>query len=296
MPELLKLLYVRFVTNAVPVALLLILAFLATLVTRRIIRALRKYVVKIMLQSGGVTDYEREKRAQTIALVVGRTLSFAIWTAALLMALEEMRFDVRPLLAGAGVIGVAIGFGAQNIFKDVIAGVFLLMENQIRINDVAVINGSSGVVEEINLRTTVLRSEDGAVHIFPNGGINSLANLTRGYSYAMLSISVSYREDTDRVVAILKELGEQLGADEAYRSMILAPLEVLGVETLADSGVLIKARFKTVPSKQWIVRREMNRRILKRFEEDGIALPADFMNLAGRAPHPAADPSDVTAP
>src|SRR5713226_666073 len=258
MPEMLKLLYDRFVTNAVPVALLLILAFVATLLTRRIIRALRKYAVKMMLQTGGVTDYEREKRAHTIALVVGRTLSFAIWTTAILMVLEEMQFDVRPLLAGAGIAGVAIGFGAQNIVKDVIGGVFMLMENQIRINDVAVINGKSGVVEEINLRTTVLRGDDGAVHIFPNGGIASLSNLTRGHSFAVFSISVSYREDTDRVVDVLKQIGEQLSQDESYRQLVLAPLEVLGVDALADSGVVIKARFKTIPSKQWIVGREMN--------------------------------------
>ena len=272
MPEMLKLLYVRFVTNAVPVALLLILAFVATLLTRRIIRALRKYAIKMMLQTGGVTDYEREKRAHTISLVVGRTLSFAIWTTAILMVLEEMQFDVRPLLAGAGIIGVAIGFGAQNIVKDVIGGVFMLMENQIRINDVAVINGKSGVVEEINLRTTVLRGDDGAVHIFPNGGISSLSNLTRGYSFAVFSISVSYREDTDRVVELLKQIGEQLTQDETYRPLVLAPLEVLGVDALSDSGVVIKARFKTIPSKQWIVGREMNRRIKKRFEEEGIAM------------------------
>jgi len=272
MPEMLKLLYVRFVTNAVPVALLLILAFVATLLTRRIIRALRKYAVKMMLQTGGVTDYEREKRAHTIALVVGRTLSFLIWTAAILMVLEEMQFDVRPLLAGAGIAGVAIGFGAQSIVKDVIGGVFLLMENQIRINDVAVINSKSGVVEEINLRTTVLRGDDGAVHIFPNGGITSLSNLTRGYSFAVFSISVSYREDTDRVVELLKQIGEQLTQDESYRPLVLAPLEVLGVDALSESGVVIKARLKTIPSKQWIVAREMNRRIKKRFEEGGIAI------------------------
>lgn len=279
MPEMLKLLYVRFVTNAVPVALLLILAIVATLLTRRIIRALRRYAVKMMLQTGGVTDYEREKRAQTIALVVGRTLSFAIWITAILMVLEEMQFDVRPLLAGAGIIGVAIGFGAQNIVKDIIGGVFMLMENQIRINDVAVINGKSGVVEEINLRTTVLRGEDGAVHIFPNGGITSLSNLTRGYSFAVFSISVSYREDTDRVVELLKQIGEELTQDESYRQLVLAPLEVLGVDALADSGVVIKARFKTIPSKQWIVGREMNRRIKKHFEEAGI--------LVGQAVPPA---------
>src|SRR5260370_6812305 len=167
MPEMLKSLYARFVTNAVPVALLLILALVATLLTRRIIRALRRYAVKMMLQSGGVTDYEREKRAHTIALVVGRTLSFAIWTTAILMVLEEMQFDVRPLLAGAGIAGVAIGFGAQSIVKDVIGGDFLLMENQIPINDAAVLYGQRGVWGGINLPTTAQRVDDRTLHLFP---------------------------------------------------------------------------------------------------------------------------------
>jgi small conductance mechanosensitive channel len=184
-----------------------------------------------------------------------------------------MNFDVRPLLAGAGVVGVAIGLGAQNIIKDVLGGLFLMMENQVRINDIAVINGKGGLVEEINLRTTVLRAEDGAVHIFPNGGIQSLANLTREYSYYVFSISVGYKEDPARVAEVLKELGEQLMGDDPYHSAILAPIEIMGVDKLGDFAVVIKARFKTLPSQQWLVGREMNARILKRFGEARIEMP-----------------------
>ena len=157
-----------------------------------------------------------------------------IWAVALLMVLKEMNFDVRPLLAGAGVAGVAVGFGAQSIIKDVLGGLFLMMENQIRINDVAVINGKGGLVEEINLRTTVLRAEDGAVHIFPNSSIQSLANLTREYSYYVFSISVAYKEDTGHVIDVLKELGAQLMADDPYHAAILEPLEIMGVDKLGD--------------------------------------------------------------
>jgi small conductance mechanosensitive channel len=190
------------------------------------------------------------------------------------MILKEMSFDVRPLLAGAGVAGVAIGFGAQNIIKDVLGGIFLMMENQIRVNDIAVINGKSGLVEEINLRTTVLRGEDGAVHIFPNGTIQGLTNLTREYSFYVFNLSVSYAEDTDRVVSVLAGIAGELSQEEPYRSAVLAPLEVLGVDKLADSGAVIKARFKTVPNQQWMVGREMNRRIIKRFEEAKIEMPS----------------------
>jgi len=185
-----------------------------------------------------------------------------------------MNFDVRPLLAGAGVAGVAIGFGAQNIIKDVLGGMFLMMENQIRVNDVVVINGKTGLVEEINLRTTVLRGEDGAVHIFPNGTIQGLSNLTREYSYYVFNLSVAYTEDIDRVVALLKGIGEELSQQEPYRSAVLAPIEVLGVDKLADAGAVIKARFKTVPNQQWIVGREMNLRIIKRFDEAKIGMPS----------------------
>jgi len=185
-----------------------------------------------------------------------------------------MNFDVRPLLAGAGVVGVAVGFGAQNIIKDVLGGVFLMMENQIRVNDVVVINGKTGLVEEINLRTTVLRGEDGAVHSFPNGMIQGLTNLTREYSYYVFNLSISYAEDTDHVVAVLQAIGNELGQEEAYRAVLLAPIEVLGVDKLADSGAMIKARFKTVPNQQWMVGREMNRRIIKRFEEAKIGMPS----------------------
>ena len=265
--------YEPMIFNAVRIAFILLFAYICTRAVGRALHALRNYTVKMMLKSGGGTEYELEKRAATIGGLARKTMFVLIWATALLMILKEMNFDVRPLLAGAGVAGVAIGFGAQNIIKDVLGGLFLMMENQIRVNDVAIINGKGGLVEEINLRTTVLRADDGAVHIFPNGGIQSLANLTREYSYYVFNISVGYKEDTDHVTAVLKELGEQLMADEPYRSVILSPLEIWGVDSLAGYAVVIKARFKTLPSQQWLVGREMNARIKKRFAEAEIDMP-----------------------
>jgi small-conductance mechanosensitive channel len=260
-------------SNAVRIALILVFAYIATRVAARLIRGLRNYTVKMMLKSGG-TEYELEKRAETIANLAGNTLSILIWATAGLMTLKEMNFDVRPLLAGAGVAGVAIGFGAQNIIKDVLGGMFLMMENQIRVNDIVVINGKTGLVEEINLRTTVLRGEDGAVHVFPNGTVQGLTNLTREYSFYVFNLSIAYAEDTDRVASVLVGIAEELSREEPYRSAVLAPLEVLGVDKLADSGAVIKARFKTIPNQQWLVGREMNRRIIKRFEEAKIEMPS----------------------
>jgi small conductance mechanosensitive channel len=202
--------YAPIFSNALRIVAILIFAYIATRAIARLILGLRGYTVKMMLKSGGANEYEVEKRAETIGNLAGKFFFLLIWIIAGLMILKEMNFDVRPLLAGAGVAGVAIGFGAQNIIKDVLAGMFLMMDNQIRVNDVAVINDKTGLVEEINLRTTVLRGEDGAVHIIPNGAIQCLLNLTREYSYYVFNLSVAYTEDLDRLVAVLKGIGNEL--------------------------------------------------------------------------------------
>ena len=261
-----------YLVNAIRIGLILIFAYVLTLVIGRLLRGLRKYTVKMMLHAGGGNEIELEKRAKTIAGLARKVLFVLVWTIAWLMILKEMNFDVRPLLAGAGVVGVAVGFGAQNIIKDVLGGLFLMMENQIRVNDVAVINGKGGLVEEINLRTTVLRGEDGAAHIFSNGNIQSLSNLTREFSYYVFSLGISYQSDSDQAVAVLKELAEALANEEPYKAAILAPLEIWGVDQLSSAAVMIKARIKTLPSQQWLVGREMNRRIKKRFGESHIDL------------------------
>lgn len=283
--------YAPLLSNAIRVVLILVFAFLATRAIARLLTGLRAYTVKMMLKSGGGNEFEIEKRVETISGLASKFCFVLIWVIAGLMILKEFNFDVEPLLAGAGVAGIAIGFGAQNIIKDVLAGIFLMMENQIRVNDVAVVNGKTGLVEEINLRTTVLRGEDGAVHIFPNGTIQGLSNLTREYSYYVFNLSVAYTEDIDHVVKVLQGIGEELSQEEPYRSVILAPIEVLGVDKLADSGAVIKARFKTVPNQQWTVGREMNRRIIKRFEEAKIGMPSSaptvnvVLPATGTEPH-----------
>ncbi len=266
--------YAPILSNALRIVAILVLAYIASRAIHRLLLTLRGYAVKMMLKSGGGNAFELEKRAETIANLTGKFFFIFIWLIAGLMILKEMNFDVRPLLAGAGLAGVAIGFGAQNIIKDVLGGVFLMMENQIRVNDVAIINGKTGLVEEINLRTTVLRGEDGAVHIFPNGTVQGLTNLTREYSYCVFNLTIAYNENIDHVVAVLKAIGDELSQEEPYRSVVLAPLEVLGVDKLDNSGAIIKARLKTIPNQQWIVGREMNRRIIQRFEEAKIALPS----------------------
>jgi len=267
------------------IAVILLLAWMGTLAAHRGVKTLRIQTER-RAQSGGSTDSETQKRVNTMTRVTGSALGILIWTAAFVMVLHELNFNVEPLIAGAGVAGVAIGFGAQSLIKDVLNGMFLLIENQLRINDVATIDGTSGLVEEINLRTTVLRSEDGAVHVIPNGSIQKLSNLTRDFSYAVFNVTVDYGQDLDNVMKVVNELGTELRAEEPWSQTILDPLEMLGVDRLADSGAVIKFRLRTLPMKQWTIAREMNRRLKRRFEEAGVelAFPSQTLYLAPEAP------------
>jgi small conductance mechanosensitive channel len=189
------------------------------------------------------------------------------------MILREFRIDIAPVLAGAGIAGVALGFGAQTLVRDVISGFFLILEDQVRVGDVAAINGTGGLVEEINLRTIVLRDVDGTVHVFPNGAINTLANRSKDFSYYVIDLGITYREDPDRVVAVLKEVGADLQRDPQFGPFILEPIEVLGIDAFADWSVRLKLRIKTVPLKQWDVGRELRKRIRNAFDRHGIEIP-----------------------
>ena len=258
---------------------LIVVAFIASRLIHRWVPRLRIKLVKMMQARRQEHDVELEKRAATLGGIFRKTVVVVIWVVIFMMALEEAGFNVGPLLAGAGVAGLAVGFGAQNLVRDVLSGLFLLLENQVRVNDVAIINGTGGLVEEINLRTTAIRSLDGTVHIFPNGTISTLSNKTRQFSYYIFDIGVAYKEDTDRVTDVLKQLGNEMMQEEPYRSVILSPLEVLGVDRFEDSAVIVKARIKTAPIKQWMVGREMNRRIKKKFDEMGIEIPFPHRSL-----------------
>jgi moderate conductance mechanosensitive channel len=253
---------------------IVLIALIATAFVRKAVKAFRLQVIRLAEKREEAPDLEMEKRAATLAGIVQKTAAVLIWAIAIIMILREGGFDIAPILAGAGVAGLAVGFGAQNLVRDVIAGLFILLENQLRVNDVAVINGVSGLVEEINLRTTVLRSMDGAVHVFPNGAIAQLSNLTYEYSYYVFDIALAYKEDTDRVVEVVRNTAAQLMSEGEYSNEILAPIEVMGIDKLGDNSVVLKARMKTRPIQQWKVGREMNRRLKKAFAEAGIDTPS----------------------
>jgi moderate conductance mechanosensitive channel len=266
-----------FVVHAIRIVVILGVAYIAAWLIVRSVPTVRRRIVRRMTRHG--SNVELEKRAATISGVFRKSMSAVIWIIAAIMALREGGFDIAPILAGAGVVGLAVGFGAQNLVRDVISGVFLLLEDQIRVNDVAVINGTGGLVEQINLRTTVLRGLDGTVYVFPNGSVTTLANMTHGYSYYLFDIGVAYKEDTDHVVEVLQEIANGMMNDDAYKQDILEPLEVLGVDKFADSAVIIKVRIKTMPIRQWVIGREMNRRIKKEFDRLGIEIPFPHMSV-----------------
>ena len=189
------------------------------------------------------------------------------------MVLEQFGVDVTPILTGAGIAGLAVGFGAQTLVRDIISGFFMILEDQVRVGDSAAINGTGGLVEEINLRTIVLRDEEGTVHVFPNGSITTLANKSKEFSYYVITLPIPYHEDVDRVTDILRNVGAELQKDPHYGVFILEPIEVMGIDAFAEWAVQIKLRIKTVPQRQYEVGRELRKRIRRAFDQNGVAVP-----------------------
>ena len=251
---------------------IVVIAILAYVVVR-IIAATSRRLEEELTRQETPDMVERLKRARTLSRLVQNALTATIVVIAALMMLRELRVDITPILTSAGILGLAVGFGAQTLVKDLIAGFFLTFENQVRVGDVATINGTGGLVEAINLRTIVLRDITGTVHVFPNGSIERLSNLTKDFSYYVIDVGVAYNEDPDEIAEVLRQIGRELQADPQFGPNILEPLEVLGVDAFEESQVTLKVRIKTLPLKQWEVGREMRRRIKKTFAAKGIEIP-----------------------
>jgi small conductance mechanosensitive channel len=220
----------------------------------------------------GLDALERAKRARTLGTVLTNITTTVVLLTATLMVLRELHVDISPALTGAGIVGVALGFGAQTLVRDLIGGFFLILENQIRVGDIATINGTSGLVQAITLRTTILRDEEGTVHVIPNGAISTLANRSMEFSYYVVNLPLAYGEDTDQATALLKEIAGTMLGEDRYTPFILAPLEVIGVDAFEESAVRLKVRIKTAPLKQWEVGREFRRRINKALQDKGIEM------------------------
>src|SRR3989304_3412939 len=245
----------------------------ATLLLIRLLRAVSDKTPRLMPAEEGPAITEREKRARTVASLVRTVGASLVLLIAGMMLFREIGMDITPLLAGAGVAGLAIGLGAQGLIKDILAGAFILMEDQFHVGDVIQAAGVSGQVERMTLRVTIVRDLRGAVHFIPNGEIRVASNLTKEWSRAVLEVGVSYEEDIDHVITVLDEIGRSLADDTTFGKLVLEPPQVLGVEALADSQVTIRMLAKTLPLKQWEVARELRRRIKARFDREGIQIP-----------------------
>ncbi len=221
----------------------------------------------------------RSARTKTLVQVSSNALMIVVAVLATLLILSEIGIDIAPLLAGAGVVGLAIGFGAQTLVKDVITGTFILLQNHMTVGEVVKVGDTAGLVEALSIRHVRLRDLSGTVHTIPFSSITTISNLTKEYSYHVFDVGVAYRENADQVMELLAEIGEEMRQDEEYGPLILEPLEVFGLDRFADSAIIIKGRIKTPPIKQWMVGREFNRRVKRRFDELGIEIPFPHRTL-----------------
>ena len=274
-------------------------SYAVTRVAHLLIERLHLFVASVEGLPAEVT--ERQKRAETLRAILSGAVTTIVMVIAVLIVLRELGVDITPIITTAGIGGLAVGFGAQNLVRDIISGFFVLLEDQVRVGDVATINGKTGVVEAIRLRTIVLRSLNGTVHVIPNGAISELSNMTKDYSYAVLDVGVAYKENVDEVMDVLAGIGKELSNDPEHNKNLLGPLEIFGVDSLDDSAVTIRIRIKTVPITQWGIAREMRRRIKNTFDAEGIEIPFPHVSIyMGEASKPFAmqslDMADTSPP
>jgi moderate conductance mechanosensitive channel len=252
------------------IALLIILSLVVIVIVGE---AVPRFVVSALTHRTSETDEEIRKRGATLSKVLVDTGQIVVLFISVFMLLSELNINIAPILAGVGVVGIAVGFGAQSLVKDIIAGLFIVLENQYRVGDVVKVADVAGVVENINLRRTELRDMDGIVHIVPNGEIKVASNLTREWSRVNLNISVAYGEDLDRVMAVIDRVGKELSDDPQWSPLILTPPHALRVDNFGDSGIEIKILGETKPIRQWDVMGELRRRLKKTFDEERIEIP-----------------------
>jgi small conductance mechanosensitive channel len=259
----------QLVVAGIRVLLVIVIAVVALRVTSWIANKIDRKVI----ESGELKPSEGIKRRRTLTNIVKYSINTLVLVLTAITILHETGVDITPILAGAGIMGIVIGLGTQNLMRDALGGMFVLMEHQYDVDDVISAAGVTGKVEKVTLRMTRLRDVDGNVHFVPNGQASVVTNLTKEWARAKLDVEVAYKEDVDRVIAVLKEVGQEMGTDPDWQSFLLDPAEVPGVQLLGDSGVQIRIFFKTQPDQKWNVTRELRRRIKNRFDEEGIEIP-----------------------
>ena len=273
------------------IIVILVLAWVLLLVSRKLIGLFRNFLKK---SAGSAED---ERRIETLARIFRYVATVLITLVAGMLVLSELGISIAPFLGAAGVVGIAVGFGAQSLVKDFFSGFFMLLENQVRVGDAVELAGKLGVVEEVTLRNTVLRDNEGNVHYIPNGEITVVTNKSRGYAFALIDIGVAYREDLDEVYAVIRAAGAELRADPETGPKILEDIEIQGVQNWADSAVIVRCRIKTVAMEQWAVRRIFLARLKKAFDMHNIEIPYPHLTIyAGQDKQGKAPPFPVAPP
>ena len=277
--------------TAVRVVVIFALAYGLTRLFRRLLSLFRRRITSHM------DDVEQVRRVETLARVFRYVTTVLVSLIAGMLILSEIGVSIAPILGAAGVVGLAVGFGAQSLIKDYFTGFFLLLENQIRQGDVVDAGGKSGAVEEVTLRYVRLRDYDGVVHFIPNNLITTVSNMSRGFAFAVVDAAVAYREDLDHVMRVMRRVGAELRKDEVFGAKIIADLEMAGVDKWAESSVIVRCRFKVLPLEQWNVKREFLHRLKKAFDEEGIEIPYPHLTVyPGQLKDGSAPPLRVEGP
>lgn len=265
--------YLHISKELLHVLVILVLAWILAGMSSMLIRVFRNYM------NTRADTAEDGRRIETLARVFRYISTVVITLVAGMLALSELGISIAPILGAAGVLGLAIGFGAQSLVKDYFNGFFLLLENQIRQGDVVEVCAKSGTVEDITLRYICLRDYEGSVHYIPNGLITTVTNKSRGYAYAVIDVSIAYRENVDEVFAVMRKVAAELRQDNDYSAKILADIEIAGVQEWGDSAVTLRCRFKTVPLEQWSIRRAFLGKLKQAFDELGIEIPYPHLTI-----------------
>lgn len=234
---------------------------------------IEKAIRRVVVSDHALAKEAEKQREDTLIRIFASTLGIVVWILAALIILQEAGFAIGPLLAAAGIAGLAFGFGGQYLIRDLISGLFIIMENQYRVNDVVCFDGTCGLVEDISLRMTTLRDLDGVVHHVPHGEIKKVSNLTKHFARVNLNIGVSYGADLEHVIAVVNKVGQELAGDPAWKEHILKPPQFLRIDDFADSAVVVKILGETKPIKQWDVTGELRKRLKIAFDKEGIEIP-----------------------
>lgn len=265
---------VNWVVTELPgILILTVIVFIAFRIVRFTFKKMTKGLSYRAEKNANVDTDEAIKRINTLTNILHTIVKIILWVVYLMMVLQKFSINIAPIIASAGIIGLAVGFGAQELVRDFISGFFIILENQVRRGDYAAINGIGGMVEKIELRTMTLRDFSGVVHVIQNGKINNVANMTKDWSAMVFDIGVAYKENPQLVMDVMKQIGDDLRKDPAFKTTILEPIEIFGLDKFADSAIVIKARLKTKPGLQWSIGREYRIRLKAAFDERNIEIP-----------------------